>query len=110
MFTDVFFTPIFIGNLVEAIIEMCHKGLSGIYHVGGSERCSKYDFGMQIAGAFGLDRKLIESISIDVAMLRAPRPKDISLNVSKASGAINTSLLDVREGIAQFKDGEFRGR
>lgn len=108
MFTDVFFTPIFIDNLVEAIIDMHRRGLSGIYHVGGSERCSKYDFGLQIAGAFGLDRKLIEPISIEQAKLKAPRPKDVSLNVTKASSAINTSLLDVREGITQFKDREVR--
>ena len=106
LFTDVFFSPVFVINLAEVLLEMYQHDLAGVFHVGGSERCSKYAFGRDIAEAFGLDRKLIEPISIEQAKLKAPRPKDVSLNVSKASGAINTTLLDVREGIARFRDRE----
>lgn len=106
MFTDVFFSPIFAGNLVEAMIEIYHKNLSGICHIAGSEKCSKYRFGLEIAQAFGLDKALIQPCSIDEVSLRAPRPRDISLNVSKISRAITTRLLDVTEGIAWFKGSE----
>jgi dTDP-4-dehydrorhamnose reductase len=106
MFTDVFFSPIFIENFVEAVIQMSQKGLSGMYHVGGSEKYSKYAFGQRIAEVFGLNKELIVPVSIDGAGLRGPRPKDVSLNVSKASGVINTRLLDVREGITRFKETE----
>jgi len=106
MFTDVFFSPILTNNLGEVLIEMCGKNLSGVYHVAGSERCSKYNFGLEIAQAFGLDKNLIRPSSIAEAGLRAPRPKDVSLNVTKISGAIDTQLLGVKEGIAWFKDSE----
>ena len=64
MFTDVFFSPIYTGNLTEAMIEMYHKGLGGVYHVGGGERCSKYTFGCEIARAFGFDESRIEASSV----------------------------------------------
>jgi len=104
MFTDVFFSPIFIDNLVEAMIELYRKGLGGIYHVGGGERCSKYAFGQEIAQAYGLDKSLIQPSSIAEVGLRAPRPKDISLDITKISEVINTRLLNVKEGITRFKD------
>ena len=106
MFTDVFFSPIFTSNLAEALIEMYQRSLRGLYHVAGSERCSKYHFGQEIARVFELDSGLIQPGSIIEAGLKAPRPKDISLDVSKASGEIDTQLLDVNEGIKQFKEEE----
>lgn len=104
MFTDVFFSPIFVDNMVKVIIEIHRKNLSGVYHTAGSERCSKYNFGLEIAQAFGLDKNLIQPSFIAESGLRAPRPKDISLNVAKISGVVDTRLLNVREGIAWFKD------
>lgn len=103
-FTDVFFSPIFVDNLIEAMIEVYRKKLSGVYHVAGSERCSKYAFGREIAQAFGLDKNLIQPSSVAEVGLKAPRPKDISLNVAKISGVIDTRLLGVKEGIAWLRD------
>jgi dTDP-4-dehydrorhamnose reductase len=106
MFTDVFFSPIEAGNLAEALLEICGKNISGVYHVAGSERCSKYDFGVETARVFGLDESLIHPSSITEANLKAPRPRDISLDVSKIKRAIDTRLLNVKEGIARFRDTE----
>jgi len=104
MFTDVFFSPILVNNLVEVMIEIYHKNLSGIYHVAGSERCSKYNFGLAIAQAFGLDKGFIQPSSIAEAGLRAPRPKDISLDITKVVTATNARLLNVEQGITLFRD------
>jgi dTDP-4-dehydrorhamnose reductase len=106
MFTDVFFSPIETGNLVEALLEICQKNISGVYHVAGSERCSKIWFGLEIARVFGLDESLIRPSSISKANLKAPRPGDISLDITRVSRAIDTRLLDVRAGIARFRDSE----
>lgn len=109
MWNDAFFSPILVNNLVQVLIAMYHKNLGGIYHVGGKERCSKYAFGQELAQAFGLDRDYVELSSVTEAALRAPRPKDISLNITKISEVINTRLLNVKEGIACFKDSEPSG-
>lgn len=106
MFTDVFFSPIFTSNLSAVITELCDRDISGLYHVGGRERCSKFAFGQAIATAFGLDKSLIRPCSIADTNLKAPRPKDISLDVTKVTGVIKNHLLDVKEGITGFREAE----
>ena len=106
MFTDVFFSPIFAGDLVEIIIEMYHKEICGVYHVGGRERCSKYAFGLEIAKSFGLNADNIHPTSITDMGLKAPRPRDLSLNVAKLSKELNTQLPSVREGVERFRSSE----
>ncbi len=103
MFTDTYFSPVLVNNLAEALLELYSRGLIGTYHVDGSERCNKYEFGLAIARGFGLDETNIEPSSMSESDLIAPRPKDISLNISKVSKAISTKLLGVKEGIAWFK-------
>lgn len=103
LFTDIFFSPIFVGNLVEVMIEMYHQNLGGVYHVVGSERCSKYDFGLAIAQVFGLDKGYIQPSSVYEVGLVAPRAKDLSLDVTKISRLINTRLLNVEQGIIRFR-------
>jgi len=110
MWNDVFFSPILVNNLVEVLIAMYHQNLSGIYHVAGTERCSKYAFGQEVARAFGLDENYIEPSSMAEAALKAPRPKDPSLNVAKISKVMDAGLLGVKDGIAWFKELECSGK
>jgi len=43
-------------NLAEAIPEIIGANATGVYHTAGSERISRYDFAMEMAEVFGLDR------------------------------------------------------
>jgi len=103
MFTDAYFSPVLVNNLAEALLEMYRRGLTGTYHVDGSERCNKYEFGLAIARCFGLDEGNIEPSLVSESKLLVPRPKDISLDISKISKAISTKMLGVEEGITWFK-------
>jgi len=112
MWTDAYFTPMLANNLAEVLLEMSRRNLSGIYHVAGSERCSKYAFGQEVARVFGLDEKLVKPAVISSAELRAHRPRDPSLDTNKISGVVDARLLGIREGIAWFKElePELKGR
>lgn len=103
MFTDVFFSPIFLGDLIEIMIKMYHQNLTGIYHVGSREGCSKYDFGLKLAKGFGLDVTKIHPSTITSAGLKAPRPNNLSLDVTKLSRDLGVKLPGVEEGIKRFK-------
>ncbi|MEM2890795.1 MAG: SDR family oxidoreductase, partial [Candidatus Hadarchaeum sp.] len=105
MFKDVFFSPILVNNLSEAILEICDRDVQGIINVAGSKRCSKFDFGRSIAKVFDLDEALITPIEInDFKGFKAPRPKDVSLDVSKAKKILHTKLLDVDAGLTWMKE------
>ena len=59
---------------------------SGILHLAGSERMSRYDFGMKAIEAFGLNKELVKEMSQKEILNMAPRPADVSLNINKAVG------------------------
>jgi dTDP-4-dehydrorhamnose reductase len=95
LFDDVYFTPILVNNLGRAISELFENDFTGILNIAGAERISKFDFGKKLAKAFGFDQGKIVGSGIEEANLVAKRPRDASLNVSKAKKILETELLDV---------------
>ena len=57
---------------------------SGILHLAGNERLSRFEFGMKAIDSFGLNRELVKQMSQKEIVNMAPRPADVSLNISKA--------------------------
>ena len=102
-FSDVVFCPILVNDLGDAILEMIEKGLTGLYHVAGSEACSKLDFAMEVARVFGRDPALVRPASVESARLRAPRPKNTSLCVSTISRVLGRSMPSLNAGLERFK-------
>lgn len=82
-FVDVMFCPLYVVDLVEILMQMVNKDLSGIYHVVSPESLSKYSFGVSIARKFGLDPGLIQPISVMESGLTAMRSPRLDLNVEK---------------------------
>jgi dTDP-4-dehydrorhamnose reductase len=101
-FTDVWFCPLFVGDLAAILVRMLEAGLSGLYHVVASESLTKYDFGLRIARQFGFDQGLIRPISVEQSGLTARRSHNLRLSVHKLSTALGMSIPDVSTGIAQF--------
>lgn len=105
MFKDIFFAPILVNNLSEAIFEVAKLDLRGVLNVAGVERCNKFQFGRKIADVFDMDNTYITPISIeDFTGFKAPRPRDPSLDVSKAKKKLHTKLLDVEGGLILMRD------
>lgn len=101
---DVFFTPILVNNLSEALLELYKLKYKGIIHIAGSENCSKLEFAYKIAKVFKLNKNLIEPISVDSLNFKARRSKNMTLNTQKAQTLLKTKLLNVEEGLIKFKE------
>ncbi|MBC8506406.1 MAG: SDR family oxidoreductase [Anaerolineales bacterium] len=82
-FTDVYFCPILVNDLAGIFFQMLEKGLSGLYHVVGSESINKYDFAVAIANRFGFDVDLITPMSVTQSGLKAVRSPQLTLKVDK---------------------------
>jgi dTDP-4-dehydrorhamnose reductase len=82
---DQFNTPTLADDLAELILEMIKKEALGIFHTSGSERISRFDFALKIAGIFELNKNLIKPTTSDKLNWIAKRPMDSSLDVSKIS-------------------------
>jgi len=108
-FADVYFCPMLANDVAEVLLAMLDRGLSGIYHVAGSERISKYDFATRAAETFSLATHCVVPTSVVEARLRAPRPLDSSLNTGKVRAALGRPMPDVDTGLRRFRQLEESG-
>jgi len=98
-YKDVIVTPIFLEDLVNSIIKSIEKNVSGIYHLAGSSCVSRVTFALAIAKRFNLDENLIEPISVKSVNLIAERPRNASLNNTKAEKHLRMKFSSIEEGI-----------
>jgi dTDP-4-dehydrorhamnose reductase len=92
-------------SVAEGILHLCEE-VSGLIHIAGPERVSRYDLGVAIADAFGLDRELLQSASQKDVQMAAPRPADVSLNIQKAL-SLGYSPLGYQEELRQIAEGKY---
>jgi dTDP-4-dehydrorhamnose reductase len=83
LFTDEFRTPVSAEDAAKGLL-MFTGNVSGILHLGGSERISRCDFGLILAGMLGVSPDLISGCRQRDIKMAAPRPADVSLNSIKA--------------------------
>jgi dTDP-4-dehydrorhamnose reductase len=103
-FTDAYFAPLLANDLAELILTMLDRGLSGLYHVVGSERISKYEFARSLARAFGQPMDRVVPTKVGEARLKARRPLDTSLNTHKIAKDLGYSMPDVQSGLCRFRE------
>ncbi len=82
-------------NLAEMTLEAVERRLTGIYHLCGATRVSRFEFAEQIADEFGLDKGLIDKVLSSQFSWPAKRPMDSSLDTSKAQGMLKNKPLGV---------------
>jgi len=91
-------------NFSEALLEMAGIGLSGLYHVAGTTRCSKLDWALQIAGFFGLDSAPIKGVSTEELAQAGPRPLESGFVFDKVNRELKTTrLMSLEEGLSDMK-------
>lgn len=110
LFDDVFFTPILADALVLHAHALLDAGASGVFHVVGDERLSKYEFAFKLATRFNLSAELISRQKLRDVQLLAPRPHDMSLDNSKARALLGASLGSVDNFLHSLQDQERAGR
>jgi len=98
-FTDVEFCPLYVRTLSRILIDMVNNGLSGLYHVVGSETISKYQFGIMLADVFHFDSALISPTSVEDVRLIAQRSHNLALNTKKLESNLPIHLPDVKQGL-----------
>jgi len=86
LFTDEFRSACSAVEISKGILQLMHKH-TGTFHLAGPERISRYALGLRAAQLLGLPTdKIVGCRQEDVKMLM-PRPKDVSLDITKAKEA-----------------------
>ena len=79
LFTDEFRTPVWLVDAARAVIGLARTELTGLIHLAGPQRLSRYNLIAQCARLLGIARPNLVPISrLDVAA-DEPRPADLSL-------------------------------
>ena len=100
---DVHYTPVLAQNLVDTIFALLRKDASGIFNIVGSERLTKYDFGMKMAEIFHQSSKLIKRGSWSSLGAKAQRPSDMSLSDHKLRHYLGYDLGSASHNIKGLK-------
>ena len=100
---DQYTSPAYVPNLSQMLIEISTRQILGIIHLASTSKISRYDMAILVAEKLGLDSGLIKSVALeDMKNWIAKRPKDSSLDVSKATQILNEKPLSVEEGLDCF--------
>ncbi len=102
--TDQYTSPTYVPNLSKMIIEIATKQINGIIHLAGSTRISRYDFAVMMAEKLGLDRSLLLKAKTEDMNWKAKRPKDSSLDVTKAIEILNEKPQTIQQSLSLFID------
>ncbi|RTY34221.1 SDR family oxidoreductase [Chlorobium phaeovibrioides] len=102
LFHDVFYTPILIEELVLVVHQLLEMHESGVFHVVGDERISKFEFGMKLAREFSLDTSLITSGSFADQASLVQRPHDMSLSNQNVCKLLGRKLGDVNSHLSRL--------
>lgn len=110
LFDDVYYTPIFVENLIQTIHDLLDKKARGIFHIVSDDRISKYEFGVLIAEEFGLNKSFIQKSTFQSQTKLVKRPLDMSLSNRKVCELLGRNLGTVKQHISLLHKQEIEGK
>lgn len=102
LFTDFFYTPMYVVDFVERLELLIQGGHRGIVHLAGRDRVSKAQFARLLAEVAGLSLEHVRWGSVDDAPLAAARPKDMSLSSEHFRRLTGANLPGCLSGLRRF--------
>lgn len=100
---DVFSNYIWVSDVTRAILAGIEKQAHGIFHLGGTELVSRYEFSLQIASVFGYEQGLIAPVSSDCFPGLAPRPQNTACSIRKMIDVLGINPLTIDQGLQLMK-------
>jgi len=101
---DQFTSPTYVPNLSQMLIEIVTKQISGIIHLAGSTRISRFDLAQLVAEKLNLDKSLLIPTKIDSMNWKSQRPKDSSLDVTLANEILHEKPQEIEQSLELFID------
>lgn len=94
--------PTYLENFCKMFSEIIEKEITGIIHLSGPEKLSRYEFGRKLLKSEGLDKeKIIPSKRIEFSFGKY-MPRDTSLNTDKATKILRVNPEEVDISIQKY--------
>jgi dTDP-4-dehydrorhamnose reductase len=101
--SDQYSNPISASGAAFLILQLIEKEATGIFHLGGREVVSRYEFVRRIAEFFGLDQNLIEAATAEEISRPARRLKFSGLECGATEEFLELSMPDLNSEFGQLK-------
>lgn len=95
LFEDERRTPVHVGDLAAALVELAGNDVRGVLHCGGADAMSRLDLGRLVARRDGLDPGALRPGRR--ADLPDPGPVDVRLDSARAASVLSTRLRGAEE-------------
>jgi dTDP-4-dehydrorhamnose reductase len=100
--TDQITSPTYIPNLSKMLIEIAERKITGILHISGASNMSRYDMACMIADKFNYDQSFLKPATMNDMNWVAKRPKNSSLDISRAVSILHEKPQAIEESIELF--------
>lgn len=98
LYGDEFRCPLSAGVIARAIWELMNRDATGLYHLGGRDRLSRWEIGQALLAWYPeLQGHFFEG-SV-TGHTGAPRPRDLSLNCDKLQALLSFPIPGFREWV-----------
>ena len=95
--------PTYVDDISESILRIIQKRRSGIYHVGGADYCSRYEFALRIAEFFRADPSNISPVTTAELKQPARRPLKGGLITLKAETDLGMKMRGIESGLSTIR-------
>ena len=99
LFTDEYRCPIAAAVTARAVWELVAQQVTGLFHLAGSERMSRWEIGRMVAARNAAVGPRIEPSSLK-SFTGAPRPPDVSIDCSRVQERLSFPLPRFSEWMA----------
>ncbi len=96
---DVINNHVWTGDVADAIFAGIEKQAYGMFHIGGPESASSYEFSLQVADTFNCDRGLITPVTSEYFPTLAPRPKNTVCSIRKMIDELGVNPVTMQQGL-----------
>jgi dTDP-4-dehydrorhamnose reductase len=103
---DVFNNYLWVGDASQATIASVENHVSGVFHIGGSEVASRFDFSKEVATVFGEDPGLISPVTSAYFSTIAQRPGNSTCSIVKMREVLGVHPLNIRQGLELMRSRE----
>jgi dTDP-4-dehydrorhamnose reductase len=96
---DQYTSPSYVPNISKMIIEIIERKITGIIHLAGATKLSRYDFAVQISKIINANKQFLKLTKMDQMDWKAQRPADSSLSVSKANKILKNKPEKIEDSL-----------
>jgi dTDP-4-dehydrorhamnose reductase len=103
LYEDEYRTPVYLRNFITSLRAAIDYKRGGLFNIAGSERLSRYEFGLRFCEVMGFDKALVRPLSLDSAPDAHIRLREGSLSNEKMRDQFAIQTTPMNRALEEIK-------